>query len=93
MNTTIELAQDAVKLLFPDSVDLKRDLTNKTKGEKFIANRQGKPGQITISIAPEGDKATFEWRGYLNKNASYFRIFRVVNFPLTLDQPTPAAPL
>jgi hypothetical protein len=82
MNSPLELARNTALLVFPDASDVKFGSVNKTGDEQFVASRQGKIGQLIITIQTSHNKAAVEWKGYLNKTASYFRIFRIENFPL-----------
>jgi hypothetical protein len=85
MNTLLETVQDTALLFFPDVGELKFAPDLKSKEKKFVGGRQYRTGQLSLVLNPAGDKLTIEWKGYLNKSASYFRIFRVVGFPITTN--------
>jgi hypothetical protein len=95
MEGKIAIARRAALQLFTDVIDVQYASTLKTGEEKFTARRQGKAGQLTITLNPNGTKAAVEWkgsstRGRLNSKGTDYRVFRVDDYPTTDESVTSA---
>jgi hypothetical protein len=91
METKLEVARNAALLLHPDAVDVKFVKTLKTGEDEFTGSRKGKAGHLTITLNPNGTKATVEWKGRLSTYGHDYRVFRVEGVPTTDDVPVPVA--
>ena len=90
METKLEIARKAALQLHPDAIDVKFVKTHQTGEDEFSGGRKGKAGFLTVTLNPNGTKATVEWKGRLNSRGSDYRIFRVEGYP-TIDEVPQAA--
>jgi hypothetical protein len=90
MEAKIAIARRAALQLFTDVIDVQYASTLKTGEEKFTARRQGKAGQLTITLNPNDTKAAVEWKGRLNSKGTDYRVFRVDDYP-TMDESATSA--
>ena len=90
MESKLEIARKAALLLHSDAVDVKFVKTHKTGEDEFTAGRQGKTGQLTITLNPNGTKAAVEWKGRPKNRSTDYRVFRVEGLPTNDEVPEPA---